>query len=560
MATYIKVNGTWQTVSGDTASVCGYVKVDGTWRTVTNTYVKIDGTWRSVCAPVPTPTPTPGGGGGVSDPPQDSSVSGLSPNNGAAAGGYTVKLNGSFVSNLTNISVNGTNLGSFSRLSSTEYSFTMPAGTQGTTVQVQAYNGRVPVMSSLTFTYNSEGSSGVTCTSPNYCSTIQYSDGTNVTINATNGTFNGSLQTEACGNGGTRTKAYTCITPAGCPNISVGAGQCTGESGGSTTYYYVSGCCAQNTNGEINQPAYGVSTSGFGAALSNATSACYYSLTNVQYSNSTYPSVSCGSSGGTSCSCTPLTTTTGTRSVSTTTCQSGIMNTSTSTYNQCCVTNGTVTATSVTSDTGCVPYSPPVTCGSCGAQNNIQPDVEYNVCNGVQLCSTKTTTYQRKYCTDGTYSYDCAPVVTYSGCVNSSTCGYVASCTCNYAGAGYCVNGVTYAPECCEGTGCCTQGPACGGSSGTTWYCTTSVNSNCAGCTQSTSSTNISSSGSGYSTACSTSGYPSCGTPCSTPSPSPTPTPTPSANRICSRSDYINQCCSCFSEGACDANGSLSSC
>jgi len=557
MATYIKVNGTWQTVSGDTAGVCGYVKVDGTWRSVTNTYVKVDGTWRSVCAPLPTPTPTPTptpGGGGVTDPPQDSSVSSLSPNNGAAAGGYTVTLNGSFPSNLTNISVNGTNLGSFSRQSSSAYTFTMPAGTQGTTVQVQAWNGRVPLMSSLTFTYNSEGGSGVTCSSPNYCSSIQYSDGTTVTVNATNGTFNGSLQTEACGNGGTRTKAYTCITPSGCANISVGAGQCTGET--TTTYYYVSGCCAQNTAGEINSPAYGVSTSGYGAALSNATSACYYSLTGVQYSNSTYPSVSCGG-GTTPCSCTALSTTTGTRSVSTSTCSSGIMNTSTSTYNQCCVTNGTVNSTTVTSDTVC--YTPPaqVTCGSCGTATNIPSDVEYNVCNGVQLCSSKTTTYQRKYCSDGQYSYDCTPVVTYSGCVNSSTCGYTPSCTCNYAGAGYCVNGVTWAPECCTDQACCTQGPAC--STAQTWYCTTSVNSNCAGCTQSTATSNVSSSGTGYSTSCSTSGYPSCGTPCSTPSPSPTPTPTTS-KKTCSQLDYDTQCCSCFSVGACDANGSVIPC
>jgi hypothetical protein len=39
-----------------------------------------------------------------------------------------------------------------------------------------------------------------------------------------------------------------------------------------------------------------------------------------------------------------------------------------------------------------------------------------------------------------------------------------------------------------------------------------------------------------------------------------TPTPTPSTNRICSQADYVNQCCSCFSTGACDAQGSLSLC
>ena len=58
-----------------------------------------------------------------------------------------------------------------------------------------------------------------TCSNGNFCSTIIYSDGGQVTVNATNGTFNGSLQTESCGTGGTRTKAYTCVTPACCPNI-----------------------------------------------------------------------------------------------------------------------------------------------------------------------------------------------------------------------------------------------------------------------------------------------------------------------------------------------------
>lgn len=37
-------------------------------------------------------------------------------------------------------------------------------------------------------------------------------------------------------------------------------------------------------------------------------------------------------------------------------------------------------------------------------------------------------------------------------------------------------------------------------------------------------------------------------------------TTSPTARRICSQSDYVNQCCSCFSIGACDANGSQASC
>jgi hypothetical protein len=51
MATYVKVAGTWRTVTTDSPSngVCGYVKVNGTWRTVNQSYVKINGVWRATC-------------------------------------------------------------------------------------------------------------------------------------------------------------------------------------------------------------------------------------------------------------------------------------------------------------------------------------------------------------------------------------------------------------------------------------------------------------------------------------------------------------------------------
>lgn len=51
MATYVKVAGTWRTVTTDSPSngVCGYVKVNGTWRTVNQSYVRINGVWRSTC-------------------------------------------------------------------------------------------------------------------------------------------------------------------------------------------------------------------------------------------------------------------------------------------------------------------------------------------------------------------------------------------------------------------------------------------------------------------------------------------------------------------------------
>jgi hypothetical protein len=49
MAKYVKVGGTWRTVSPDTDSVqTAYVKVNGTWLGVTNAYVKVAGTWRSI--------------------------------------------------------------------------------------------------------------------------------------------------------------------------------------------------------------------------------------------------------------------------------------------------------------------------------------------------------------------------------------------------------------------------------------------------------------------------------------------------------------------------------
>jgi hypothetical protein len=49
MAKYVKVGGTWRTVSPDTDSVqTAYVKVGGTWLGVTNAYVKVAGTWRSI--------------------------------------------------------------------------------------------------------------------------------------------------------------------------------------------------------------------------------------------------------------------------------------------------------------------------------------------------------------------------------------------------------------------------------------------------------------------------------------------------------------------------------
>ena len=498
MATYIKVDGTWRVVSNDTDSTCGYINTSTGWKTVSNSWVNVSGTWRSVCAPIPSVTPsvTPSVGGGGGDPVQDSSVSSLNPSSGLATGGYTVTLNGSFPSNITNIgfSHQGANASSFTRVSSSQYTFTMPSGTAGTTTQVQAFNGRTPVMSTLTFTFNSVpvsvggGVVDTTCYNGSTCNTITYGDGSVVVIGAVNGTFNGSLRTEACGTNGTRTQAYTCITPAYCPNIPVAAGTCNEA--------VVSNPCVNQYGTSAKLTGYHLCTQADVSAPSSCSTCTSVDACVLDQGSG----ASCTVSVAPSCSCSPLSTTAGTRSIMTYICSSGTMNTSISTYNSCCVSNGTVTSTTVVSDTGC--YTAPVeTCGACGAQNNIPPDVEYGICNGVQAC-IRTTTYQRKYCPyTGSYSYDCTPVVTYSSCSNSTSCGYVAptptpttycpslgfavpssgfpgncpgasgnpeggtptpTCNCNYSGAGYCVGGVTYAPECCAGTGCCTQGPACG--------------------------------------------------------------------------------------------------
>ena len=115
--------------------------------------------------------------------------------------------------------------------------------------------------------------------------------------------------------------------------------------------------------------------------------------------------------------------------------------------------NAACNPTSTTTYLGCSRTAPVVTCGSCGAQNNIPPDT-YTGCVGYDLYNY-TDRYQRKYCSNGTYSYDC-PIVTTSSlnATNSATCGYVApvSCTCVYSRYGdYLMDLV----RCCAGTNCC---------------------------------------------------------------------------------------------------------
>lgn len=440
MATYIKVDGAWKPVSGDTDAICGYVKVDGAWRTVTNSYVKVGTDWRTVCAPIvvtPTPTPTPspggGGGGGGGDPAQDSSISNLSPSNGAAGGGYTVTVNGSFPSNFTNLSVNGNNLGSYTRVSSSQYSFTMPAGTAGSTVPIQAFNGRVPVMSALTFTYNSTEVTP-TCANATYCFYANYTDGSGqVTANGNPGSF--SVATEACGNSGTRTKAYTCVTGPYCANYGVAAGTCTGEIVPETWTPALSGwhLCTDNNRRAPSSVSPCINTT-----------SCLYN----------------GASGDScpdpnACTSTETITAQANVAVSTSDCPSGFRYRNYYSYSGCPTNPG-----SFYLNGGCTPYTAPVTCGSWITYGSSTD----SCCSGTSS-GTVTTLYQYRTCSDGS-----SPLRESAGAcsgltANSTACGYVPApvgCTCNYSGAGYCVNGVTYAPECCTGTGCCTQGPACG--------------------------------------------------------------------------------------------------
>ena len=132
MSIHVKVGGNWQEIAANQATECGNVKVNGTWRTVTGTYVKVGTDWKTVCEPVPAyyaPYYAPSGGGGGS-PLQDSTIYNISPTSGSTSGGYTLTINGSFPSPVTNISVAGTNVSGISQTSN-KLTFTMPSGSAG---------------------------------------------------------------------------------------------------------------------------------------------------------------------------------------------------------------------------------------------------------------------------------------------------------------------------------------------------------------------------------------------------------------------------------------------
>ncbi len=96
-----------------------------------------------VVVPTPTPTPvgptpTPVGPTPTPDPPQNSSISGIS------ISGTTCIITGSFPQNATNISVNGNNIGSWS-YTSTSLSFDVSLYSTGN-LAVQVFNGRIPLL------------------------------------------------------------------------------------------------------------------------------------------------------------------------------------------------------------------------------------------------------------------------------------------------------------------------------------------------------------------------------------------------------------------------------
>jgi len=57
MTLYVKVSGSWRTVSSQ------WTKVSGSWRSVPNVYAKVSGSWRTADVPkLPTPSISTGGG------------------------------------------------------------------------------------------------------------------------------------------------------------------------------------------------------------------------------------------------------------------------------------------------------------------------------------------------------------------------------------------------------------------------------------------------------------------------------------------------------------------
>ena len=220
MSIHVKVGGNWQEIAANQATECGNVKVNGTWRTVTGAYVKVGTDWKTVCEPVPAyyaPYYAPSGGGGGS-PLQDSTIYNISPTSGSTAGGYTLTINGSFPSSVTNISVNGTNISGWSQTSN-RITFTMPSG-PAASVTITVFNGRLPLMADQSFTYVSSGGSGgssggtpnIDCVNPISTNNTQISVSTSI---CTSGLQNATISSYNTGcNPATSTSYGSCVAPA----------------------------------------------------------------------------------------------------------------------------------------------------------------------------------------------------------------------------------------------------------------------------------------------------------------------------------------------------------
>ena len=174
-------------------------------------------------------------------------------------------------------------------------------------------------------------------------------------------------------------------------------------------------------------------------------------------------------------------------------------------------------------------YSAYTTCTN-GLRSRTRTKTEYFL-NCTSTVTTETVSDPCWLCTQSVQS-NCAGCTqtTESSNISGSGSGYSISCSqtafpacqtpciCNTAADSAC--GAWGAWTSCSGgyrsrTRTCPAGSPCETSqTQQCWYCTTSVNVNCAGCSTSIEGSNISGSGSGYSISCSTSGYPACQTPC----------------------------------------------
>lgn len=321
------------------------------------------------------------------------------------------------------------------------------------------------------------------------------------------------------------------------------------------TNYTTSGATAQN-NGTVaaqspaagTQPGCGTNTTLTLYQYSEPSQFTYCPSLGYAVATSGYPG---NCPGAVTCSCTPLTTTSSTQSVATSTCPSGNQYVTIRTYNQCCVTNNTVPQTTVTTPESCVPQSTECSgaacsearCQTCSSDPNLTTsyveDVATSICpsgrRNVNRCWTPGSC-------ENIYTYSCVPLTqnctpVYSYREYRSSCGatvdiYVVPSGCPNAGAESftCPSTCTTSSP-CGIPGCCPYGSgteSCGNGGTRTWCSTPSGCSNtygpCLGESTTPTPTPV------------------------TPTPTPvTPTPTPTPPGLCdgqpgSQPFYGNQC------------------